>query len=706
MQRQPLDEHAGVVQLVVYLPVVFQGVEHPGLGRGRVGGVRGDRVVGVGRDLEVVAPIVADQRPVVAGQHVPVLRAEQGHGVAHVGHDVHRLDRDVVRGDRAQRDSAADRVDQHPLRVGLQEQRQVAEDFERGDRVSVGRHLFDAVDQQFLDLADLEDGQRAGHALAVEQQLAPYVLEAVVPFHERQFFRQHDRGSGDRQRRGHAGQSACLALRGDDEQEDEAGPDRYPGQDQQAAAQPEERDQQQPAGQRAGETAEGVGGKHDAGGTLRRSAGSRPKDVDQQRGHEAAYRGRDERDRSRRGQTDQSQPQPMGAADLAAQVQRDRMKVVQQPERHEYGRGPDDLRDCEYERLVGLVRTRRAARRVQPRAQGQPGQDGGQHDREGIGVVGDHADQRADPDDLQRQADEAGQEWKHKQTGSLRPRPRTRGSLGCPCRPGRSRLLRCFGLAPPRARHGEGDAADREIDRAGDQRGLKNAIGADEEDAGEKGAQHRAGGVDGVQQPDLAPDRTVGGHVTRQRGQGQPHQGRRAGQHQQRQQDLQAEAAAGRDVHGLHAAQHGRKRQPQHGDQPFGHAVHRERMITAEAPVLAHQIAEGQPQHERGGRHGHGIRGQPEHDVQQALPHDFIDERCEPGDEEEQQKHGGPRHAYASRRPHQTCGRAMLVRERPSPAGRSARCRTRVRRSDTAARSRPRRPARSAPRRPGTSAAG
>ena len=121
VQRQPLDEHAGVAQLVVHLPVVFQGVQHPGFGRGRVGGVRGDRVVAAGGDLEIIASVVADQRPVGAAQHVPVLRAEQGHGVAHVGHDVHRFDRHVVRRHRPQSDAAADRVDQHALRSRLKE---------------------------------------------------------------------------------------------------------------------------------------------------------------------------------------------------------------------------------------------------------------------------------------------------------------------------------------------------------------------------------------------------------------------------------------------------------------------------------------------------------------------------------------------------------------------------------------------------------
>ena len=112
----------------------------------------------------------------------------------------------------------------------------------------------------------------------------------------------------------------------------------------------------------------------------------------------------------------------MRAADQAAQIQRNRMKVVQQPERDQHGRGSDDLGDREYERLVGLVRARRSARRVQPRAQGQPGQNGGQHDRERIGIVGDHADQRADPDDLQRQTDEAGQEGKGEEAAPLGPR--------------------------------------------------------------------------------------------------------------------------------------------------------------------------------------------------------------------------------------------------------------------------------------------
>ena len=120
MQGQPLGEDPLLCELGFHQLIIFLGVQHPGLSRGRMGGIGGDDIVAPRRDLEKVTAVVGDQTPVGALQDVVILFGEQLHSVAHVRNNVYRVDRHVMLGHSAQGYATAHGIDQDGLGISLQ----------------------------------------------------------------------------------------------------------------------------------------------------------------------------------------------------------------------------------------------------------------------------------------------------------------------------------------------------------------------------------------------------------------------------------------------------------------------------------------------------------------------------------------------------------------------------------------------------------
>ena len=95
-----MDIDAGVVQFVIHLLVIFQRIQHPGLGGGRVGCVSGNRVIALGRHLQIIPPVIGNQRPVCAFCHIAVFGSEKMHGRPDIGNNVYRFGGHIMFGHR------------------------------------------------------------------------------------------------------------------------------------------------------------------------------------------------------------------------------------------------------------------------------------------------------------------------------------------------------------------------------------------------------------------------------------------------------------------------------------------------------------------------------------------------------------------------------------------------------------------------------
>ena len=137
MQRQPLREDAVGGEARANDVVVVARVERPALAGRRVRGIRGDHVVGLTREPQIVAPVVADQPPIRAIRRVVVLLCEQVHRIAHLRHQLDRLHRGRVLQHRTERDT---RADLRALRQGGMSWQAVADDLNsRGILTKTGR---------------------------------------------------------------------------------------------------------------------------------------------------------------------------------------------------------------------------------------------------------------------------------------------------------------------------------------------------------------------------------------------------------------------------------------------------------------------------------------------------------------------------------------------------------------------------------------
>ena len=96
-----MDIDAGVIQFVIDLLVILQRIQHPGLCRGRVGGIRGNGVIAMGRNFQVIPPVIGNQFPVCAFNDIPVFGSKKRHGRPDVRDDVYRFDRHIMFGRRA-----------------------------------------------------------------------------------------------------------------------------------------------------------------------------------------------------------------------------------------------------------------------------------------------------------------------------------------------------------------------------------------------------------------------------------------------------------------------------------------------------------------------------------------------------------------------------------------------------------------------------
>lgn len=639
MQRQPLHEHAVVVEAVPGELVELARVEDPGVDRARVRGVEDDDVVALLGGPEVRAPVVDDEPRARIVEHAVVHATEALRARDHGGLEID--DRElldvVVLRDGARRQARAEADDGDPLGARRQQRAEVAEQREglivdeaRGD-------LVDAVHEELPLAVDLVAHDRDGRAPALAVDLE---VEVRGP----DLAREHPAGEGgrhgDRGERERGEQAPCegdaarvvAPHRGQAPRDGRAAGERGRG-----ALDPDRGHEQERREERSDQRADGVRGEDLARAEARAVGGV----TSAERGEDGAgeHRGGDDRRRGEDGL--QHHAAHLGARDGHGGVDREHVEAVgevappherQRPER-------DDPERAEERGHEAIVAPRRGGEgSVERGPEREAAEHRREHRAERVHVVPEHDEEDACPHRLEAEDDDAAHQRQREDCRARKSARLLDGILGAGRRRGQ----------PPRdgERQRERDRADPEVDAGGRRRRRADAPSAEEHVAGDDAAERGAGGVERVDEAD-APAHAVGAvgedqlGGPRERGEGRAEQ-ERGGEH---------DAARDREAHDEgRPARPDRAQQVQRGvvgerreggDRERGEAeaelersVESERVASIRAPA-DHEGARAHAAHHRR-EHRRGREGRvAEHHREEAVPHDLVGQPRDAGGEAE-----------------------------------------------------------------------
>ncbi len=268
------------------------------------------------------------------------------------------------------------------------------------------------------------------------------------------------------------------------------------------------------------------------------------------------------------------------------------------------------------EQRLGITRVacqHRAARAANCDAHQEHRQDDGER----VDRRAQHQSQQARPDDFRPK----------------RGCARKRDGQVYPPRSGRNRRLGLVGRLVLRSPSGQRETHQPHghIDGRRYESGRCHVEYAQQVEAREQAADYRAHRVRAVKHPEHADAFRRRLDPARRRGQGRAHQERGRQQaesaHQGAQQDGRHPVPhrGGVDrIHQGHQEQHQNAAGP---DAEFQLSVHPQRMLPAQLQPRQQEAPQAQPAHKRGQQHAERNRAGPDHQLQQLIPDDFIDQR-------------------------------------------------------------------------------
>ena len=182
----------------------------------------------------------------------------------------------------------------------------------------------------------------------------------------------------------------------------------------------------------------------------------------------------------------------------------------------------------------------------------------------------------------------------------------------------------------------------RHIDRRRHERGRRHIEHAQQVEAGQQAADHRAHRVRAVEHPEHADAFRRRLDPARRRGQRRAHQERRRQQaepaHQGAQQDRRHPVPHRGGVDRIHQRHQEQHQNAAGADAEFELSVDAQRMLSAEFQPRQQQAAQAEPAHEGRQQHAERNRAGPDHQLQQLVPDDFIDQRGAAAAGEQQQE--------------------------------------------------------------------